>query len=353
MPFATDAPRLLPLHHQGLPAWCDSFLAGREDFFASRGWYDTVLAHAVPERCQPLLAVGDESLILPMIREQNGRLRSLTTPYSLSWRPLALPGRDIRAAAHGLGQRLRSEPPIQLDALNVTDPMLDSMLSGFRMAGLVPLLFQHFGNWWQPLEKGTRWADYLAARPSVLRSTIQRKLARARRESAFELVTEPGPRLEQGILAYEDVRARSWKPWEPFPDFDAALMRAAARFGVLRLGILRDAEERVLAAQYWVISGSHAAVLKLAHAQEARAASPGTVLTALMIQFLIDVDRVAALDFGRGDDAYKPQWVSERRQRIGVVLANPLQPAGLMALARQAAGHGRRQALQWMGRSPR
>ncbi|EHL96340.1 hypothetical protein HMPREF9946_04808 [Acetobacteraceae bacterium AT-5844] len=352
MPSATDLPRLLPLHHQGLPSWCDRFLApaGSGDFFASRAWYDTVLAHALPQGSQPLLAVGEDCLLLPLLREGGGRLRSLSTPYTLSWRPLATRKEDIGGAARALGQRLRSEPLVQLDTLDAELPGLDSLLNGMRAAGFLPMTFRHFGNWWQQLEKGTSWAQYLDGRPPPLRATIQRKLARAQRESRFELISCPGAELEAGIQAYEEVRAKSWKPHEPFPAFDAALMRAASRCGALRLGVLRSSCGRALAAQYWVTSGSHAALLKLAHVEAERKASPGTVLTARMIEWLIDQERVAALDLGRGDDAYKPLWVQQRRQRMGVLLANPLRPAGLMAVARQAAGRGRRQALQWIGR---
>jgi hypothetical protein len=58
---------------------------------------------------------------------------------------------------------------------------------------------------------------------------------------------------------------------------------------------------------------------------------------------------VTFLDFGRGDDAYKPLWVGQRRQRNGMLLTNPRSAAGLLALARQAASQGRRQAMQWIG----
>ena len=353
MPYATDTTRLVPLARHGLPEICDAFLSppGKGDFFASRAWYDTVLAHALPPNATALLALSDEGLMLPLLRDAEGALQSLTTPYTLSWKPLLAAGVEPRQAARALGQFLRNERPLRLDALDANATGMDDILGGLRSAGLVPMSFLHFGNWWQPLLKGACWGNYLAARPPALRTTIHRKLARAARDSRFELVTQHGGELEAGIQAYEDVRARSWKPWEPFPDFDAALMRAASRVGALRLGVLRDNAGVAMAAQYWIVWGGQAALLKLAHAEDARAASPGTVLTARMIRWLIDEDRVAALDFGRGDDAYKPLWVAERRQRIGLILANPLRPAGLMALARQAAGQGRRQALQWIGKT--
>jgi CelD/BcsL family acetyltransferase involved in cellulose biosynthesis len=36
------------------------------------------------------------------------------------------------------------------------------------------------------------------------------------------------------------------------------------------------------------------------------------------------------LDFGRGDDAYKKLWATQRRQRVGVVFANSRYPRGWM-----------------------
>jgi hypothetical protein len=188
---------------------------------------------------------------------------------------------------------------------------------------------------------GNSATAYLATRPPALRTTIGRKLARARRELRFEAVAAPGVELETGIAAYVAVRAASWKPHEPFPDFDGQLMRAAAAAGLLRLGILRAATDgQPVAAQYWVLDrgGRRATVLKLAHAEKARAGSPGTALTAMMIRRLLEDDKVTELDFGRGDDDYKRLWVGERRQRIGLLLACPLHPVGLLALARHAAG---------------
>ncbi len=92
-----------------------------------------------------------------------------------------------------------------------------------------------------------------------------------------------------------------------------------------------------VAAQYWVVAGGAATVLKLAHDEAARAHSPGTVLTAAMIRHLLDRKGGAELDFGRGEDAYKSLWAGRRRRHIGVVLVSPRWPAGLLALGRLVA----------------
>jgi CelD/BcsL family acetyltransferase involved in cellulose biosynthesis len=149
-----------------------------------------------------------------------------------------------------------------------------------------------------------------------------------------------GDALEPGIAAYQSVYARSWKPVEPFPLFNVALMRATAERGLLRLGLYwRD--DRPVAAQLWVVENAEATVLKLAHDEAAKAESPGTVLTALMLRHLLDQEHVEQIDFGRGDDPYKRLWAGQRRQRIGVVLANPRHARGLAFLGRHALGRVR------------
>jgi len=356
MPPSSHAARLVPVPPGAgrLPAWCDRFLERPEkgDLFASRLWYDTTLMHALPRGTEAVLA-ATEAMVLPLLRmgDRGARLRSLATDYSVVWRPLPAPGADaeaLHAAGRALGRLFRLRPPMVLDTLDAEAPGLDPLLAGLRAAGIVAVRFAHFGNWRERLPANVTWPTYLAGRPPALRNTVTRKLARASREMRFELVTAAGDGLEAGIAAYEAVRARSWKPHEPFPAFDGALMRALARHDALRLGILHAEEDTPVAAQYWALdragegSARRAMLLKLAHAEASRTASPGTVLTAMMVQRLIEEDGVRELDFGRGDDPYKRLWVGQRRQRIGLVLADPLHPAGLLALARQAVGTVRR-----------
>ncbi len=329
--------RLLTAPRDGLPGWCAPYLAppGAGDPFAGRAFLDSVLRAAIPPGATPLLAEAG-GVLLTLLRDADGRLGSLTTPYTLAWRPLLAEG-DPRAAGRALGRKLRGRP-VRLEALDPEAPGLAAFRAGLAASRLLALPFAHFGNWHEVLPERTGWAAYLAARPPALRTTITRKLHRAARDFVLETAAAPGPALEAGIAAYEAVRAGSWKPEEPHPDFDATLMRAMAAIGALRLGVLRDKAGAPVAAQYWVVDGGRAWVLKLSHLESAKAASPGTALTAMMIRGLLDEDGVRELDFGRGDDDYKKLWVAHRRQRIGLLLADPLHPAGLAAIARHLAG---------------
>jgi hypothetical protein len=328
--------------------------AERDDFHLGAAWFGCIAAHALPAGARPRWLLhreeGRAAVLLPLARAADGRLAGLAAPYTCLFRPLVADGLGPAAllrAGHGFGVACRRAGLLRLDALDPDWPGLAPLLAGFRRAGLVPLRFAHFGNWWLEVA-GLDWAGYLAGRPGELRETIRRRLARAGRDPAvaFELIAG-GTELAAGIAAYERVYARSWKEPEPFPGFGPAVMRAAAAAGVLRLGVLRRGGEPV-AAQYWSVTGGTARVEKLAHDETAGKLSPGTVLTALMVRHLLERERVAALDFGRGDDAYKAGWTGRRRQRVGVLLCAPWHRHGFFILARHLAGQaagGLRKAL--------
>jgi hypothetical protein len=308
------------------------FADARDDVFASLDWYRVVLACGMPAGATARFLVCRSGGVFPMQTLANGaQFASLTTLYTCRYRPLATAAEDYREFANAC----RAWPTTRLDALPEDWPHLECCIDAARAAGLVVRRFSHFGNWHESV-RGENWQSYLASRAGQLRETIRRKLRRA---AAFELVTG-GARLEAGIAAFEDVYRRSWKEPEPFADFNAALMRAVAPLGMLRLGILRDGDTAI-AAQLWIVERERATVLKLAHDEAFRAASPGTVLTALMLQLLLDEEHVPEIDFGRGDDGYKSAWAGQRRQRIGLVLANPRRPRGMVFLGRHALGRAR------------
>ena len=330
-----------------LPAACaELFAAGeRHSFQLGRAFFRAVLAAAMPAGARGLFLLcrtqeGPGVLFPLQTLSRGARLAALTTLYSCLWQPLTAAGAtpaELAAAGEAIGRFCRGWGQVRLDALDGAWWGLPPLLEGIRAAGLIPLCFDHFGNWHESVA-GRSWGDYLAARPGALRETIRRHLGQADRDPAATLeVIGSAAALEAGIAAYEDVYRRSWKQPEPYPRFGAALMREAAEAGVLRLGLLRLAG-RPIAAQYWTVAGGTATLLKLAHDEAARARSPGSVLTAAMIRFLLQREPIAELDFGRGDDAYKALWAGQRRQRIGVLLANPRRTGGLAALGRHRLG---------------
>jgi hypothetical protein len=325
-----------------LPPGCAAlFEAARDNFFAGEAWWRTMLAAGMPADAEPRFLLCADAVLMPLQLLDGGKtLQSLTNPYTGLYQPLIAPGLDavaLRQAGAEFGRFCRGWPTVRLDALADDSSELAPLLAGARRAGMLASRFAHFGNWHEPIA-GRSWEQYLAARPGALRETVRRKLKRT--QTTLEIVATTDT-VEAGTEAYEDIYARSWKVPEPYPRFHAEMMRRAAAIGVLRLGLLR-AEGRVVAAQIWIVQGGRASVLKLAHDEADRALSPGTVLTALMIRELIGREAVTELDFGRGDDPYKQLWATQRRQRIGILLANPRRLRGLTVLGRQWLGHARR-----------
>jgi CelD/BcsL family acetyltransferase involved in cellulose biosynthesis len=170
-----------------------------------------------------------------------------------------------------------------------------------------------------------------------LRTSLQRGRARLKRagELSLEVVLSPGEALERALQDYEAVYAASWKPAEGSAAFIRGLVRWMAGRDELRLGVLRLNGEP-LAAQIWFVSQGVASIFKLAHIDGKEALSPGTVLTAELMSRVIDVDGVHTVDFISGDDGYKRDWMSERRQRMALLAFDPLTARGLAGAFRHA-----------------
>jgi hypothetical protein len=324
-----------------LPDDVGPLFAAAGSFFATRAWWETVLTHAIPQNAVPCLVLvrhrGAPSGLFPMRHDPTrGGFGALTTPYSCSYEPLIAPDLLDRAELFETFARFcRSFSTTRLDAL---DPMVAAdFATGANEAGIVAARFDHFGNWYEDVS-GLDWAGWLARRPGALRETIRRRTRRAEQlQGAHFRLFDQQNDLAGGIDAFETVYARSWKQPEPYPAFNPAQIRAAGSLGAARIGVwwIRDVPA---AAQFWIVEHGRATVLKLAHDEAFKEHSPGTVLTAWMIRHLIEQAHVSELDFGRGDDPYKRDWVGCRRQRMGVMLINPRHPRGMLALARHALG---------------
>jgi CelD/BcsL family acetyltransferase involved in cellulose biosynthesis len=321
---------------------------GLEGFYATADWYRTLVATALPAGATPCFVLacldGIPAALFPLLRMGDGALQSLTTPYTCLYQPLVAEGvnaAQLRRIGAALGRFCRRWPSLRIEALDADWPGLAPLCAGLRRARLVPLRFDHFGNWHENVA-GLSWAAYLASRDGALRETIRRRAARVARDKRIRIALLRMPaEIAPGITAFEDVYGRSWKIPEPHPHFNAALMRMAADQGVLRLLVMwQDAQP--VAVQYWIVTGGAASVLKLAHDEAFRALSPGTVLTAWMIRHLLDEEHVRELDFGRGDDPYKQGWTARRRQRVGLLVVDPRRLSGLALLARHGLGLLRR-----------
>jgi predicted ATP-grasp superfamily ATP-dependent carboligase len=209
------------------------------------------------------------------------------------------------------------------------------LVESCQLAGLIPKQFFCFGNWFQPIDES--WESYLNHRESKLKNTIKRKtkkLSMAR--GSMELITG-GSDLSRGLDAYQHVYASSWKKPEPYPNFIPGLITACANKGWLRLGILW-LDGKAIAAQFWIVANGKASIYKLAYDEHFKEYAPGTLLTAMLMEHVIENDKVTEVDYLAGDDPYKKAWMSQRRERWGIIAYNPKTFVGFFGLCKEVTG---------------
>jgi hypothetical protein len=184
---------------------------------------------------------------------------------------------------------------------------------------------------WRIATEGLDFAAYWAGRPAQLRNTAKR------RGKTAGLDIEIYDRFDDRAWAdYEDVYRQSWKPEEGSFPFLRALARQEGEAGTLRLGVARK-DGRAVAVQLWLVENGEACIHKLAYAESAKAMSPGTLLGMEMFRRALDTDHVRSVDYGTGDDAYKKDWMAERRELWQIEAFNPKTLRGLAGAARAAA----------------
>ena len=259
----------------------------------------------------------------------NSAAVGLASWYTLAFRPI-LTGEPSDTVAQALlvaiARRLRPRlSSITLDHVPESDAAL--VQRAFRRAGWAARVTPQVANWSIDVTDNS-FAEFWAERPGQLRSTAKRKAAK------IDLKTEIFDYFEAAAWdAYADVYADSWKPHEGSLDFLRAMAEEKGRAGALRLGIA-TLEGRAVAAQLWTVSHGRAIIHKLAHRQDVAELSPGTILSKVMFEHVIDRDRVNLIDFGTGDDRYKADWMGTRVMRMRVELYNLRSPRGVFGASK-------------------
>ncbi len=240
--------------------------------------------------------------------------------YSLRYRLIGDPGLGPEIAGF-----LRNKRLTRVELAPIENP--EALATALRSAGWSVAIEPAFGNWIARTEKG--FDEYWSRRPGQLRSTARRKAKAA----ALDVVIHD--RFDAVAWAdYEAVYRASWKPEEGSFAFLRDLAEQEGAAGTLRLGLAYH-RDRPVAAQLWLVEGEVATIHKLAYAEDAKAMSPGTVLGEAMFRRAIDEDGVRLVDYGTGDDAYKRDWMDERRQLWRIIAHNPRTLPGLAGAVRQ------------------
>ncbi len=289
-----------------------------------------------PVAAIPTLAAGSA---------MNKKIASLSNYYSAIYAPVVRPGVKARDLVPLITAMRSSFPFLGSMKFAPMDPESKAyglLFDALRMAGLPPFEYYCFGNWF--LRVDGRWADYLKGRSATFRSNIKRASKKFTAEGGTLELILGGAELERGLMAYDRVYSGSWKIPEPFANFVPGLIRACAVRGWLRLGIAWLRGEPI-AAQLWIVAGARANIYKVAYHEDYKGYAPGTLLAAMLIEHVIDQDGVAEVDYMIGDDPYKKTWMSDRRERWGIVAYNPRSAAGLVGLALELSGRAIKPAV--------
>jgi len=167
---------------------------------------------------------------------------------------------------------------------------------------------------WIHRTSGQSFDEYMAGRPTQLRNTIARKRRKLEREHEHKIRLFMGDEVQQGLVDYHAAYSASWKAYEQYVALLDAMAINLSVPGWTRLAILYI-DGKPAATQLWFVVHNKASIFRLAYDEKWKHYSPGSILTAYLMQYVIDTDKVEEIDFLTGNEAYKQSWMSERRQR--------------------------------------
>lgn len=288
-------------------------------------WYRLLEAHVPPSGKLAAWRARDGDKAAWLFLAVDG---TKATAYA-AWYSLRFNGIGESDVITPLAEAIRKSGTAELELAPLEDPK--PLAAAFRAAGWTVRLTEKTGNW-RAYSAGEDFAAYWAKRPGQLRSTAKRKA------KAAGLEIEIHDRFDEGAwAAYEEVYRASWKPEEGSFPFLRALAEQEGAAGTLRLGVARK-DGKPVAVQLWLVENGEATIHKLAYREDAKELSPGTILGEAMFRRAIDEDRVKVIDYGTGDDAYKRDWMDERRPLWRLQAFNPGTVRGLAGAARALAG---------------
>ena len=316
--------------------------AEKESFFFSRPWFESLSAMALD---------NDQSLLLACVLDGNRVMALLPlvqcpgkTWFALKHRYTSL--YSLLLADLHLNQHQHQEQVLDclaqgLNELPVSaflfEPVAedDRKLSGLQRAmEVVGFSCEHifrFYNWIYHV-RGQSFAEYMATRPARLRNTIARKARKLEREHGYEIRLFIGDEVPRAMSDYYAVYTASWKANEQYQGFVDDMVARFSRAGVSGPGWTRLAvlyiKGKPAAAQLWFVLHGKASIFRLSYDKVWKSYSPGSILTRFLMEYVIDTDKVTEIDFLTGNDAYKQDWMSERRERFALSCVKNVKPAG-------------------------
>ncbi|KGJ92725.1 GNAT family N-acetyltransferase [Colwellia psychrerythraea] len=196
------------------------------------------------------------------------------------------------------------------------------------------------------------YSSYYQQRPSQLRNTIRRrekKLAKAH-QYRTEIITNVEA-FDSAFLAYKTIYQQSWKGEEYSFNFIKKVCLSAIAENKLRFGLL-FVDDEPAAAQLWFLQMADddsaeqnnselfqttASIFKLAYSPKYQQYSVGSILSLALSEYVISKDKAANIEFGMGSEAYKKDWLIDKRTRQSYQIFNPASIYGKLAIIRYIA----------------
>ena len=274
------------------------------------------------------------------------QVQALANYYTSFYEPLL----EERASLSPLIQTiLKAHAPVVSLRFSPMDPesaTYQHLKNTLQTNHLRPFDFFCFGNWY--LQVSDDWDAYFKSRTGALRNTIKRMTKKFEAEGGAMQLQQDGLNLPEAFDAYQKVYATSWKEAEPYPKFMPGLIQMCADQGALRLGIAR-LNGQAIAAQIWVVVNKKAFIFKVAYDENFKSYAPGTLVTTMLMKHVLEHDQVTEVDFLTGDDPYKKNWMSHRRERWGIIAYNPKTLGGAAGFAKEVLGRALRTVIDRLG----
>ena len=303
----------------------------RDSVFFSRQWFENLEGTVLVDDQSMLLGCvveGEKVLaILPLVARKDPHLHGLTHLYSPLHGLLLVPHNQqaiLECLARGIDQM--SIVSLRLDPVAEDDRNVQMLQQFMELSGYECHRRFRFYNWIYRVQ-GQSFKEYMATRPSRVRNTITRKQRKLEREHGYSVRLFTDRHLEQALVDYNAVYRASWKANELYEDFIEGLALSFSDPGWLRLAILYIGDNPA-AAQFWFVAHGKASIFKLVYDEAWKHYSPGSILTSYMMKHVIDIDKVGEIDFLTGNDAYKQDWMAERRKRWAVSFYKRNKPRG-------------------------
>ena len=349
---------------EDLPAGYDALFAaaGRQSYGLGQAWFELLFGTCF-KADNRLRLYGVEhgeagampsALLIAYTSSEPGaprKLAGLANYFSPEFAPLvAPPPSDHRGGGHAadltaIASTIRHETPrwesIQFAPVCPAGPAYEAFIAGLQGQFQSVKLEPQPGDWYEPFD-GASFEDYWQGLSSKRRNTLKRREKAARRTHEIDIrLFRDTADIETAIAAYRKIYANSWKPEERFPDFIPDVIRLAARYGTLRLGIVYVNGEPA-AAELGILADRVAFMMKTAYDTQYRDLSVGVIAIKHVLEHILDNDAIVEFDFGNGDDAYKTEWVSTRRDRMGVVAFNTRTLKGALRAAKAVGSQAAR-----------